>query len=240
LAVIQAQSAVQVLTSWIRKSDKPQVVEDDLINALARLHKAAMVFSAPRPIPLLMPEAAEKLSHMSSIFSSLEEAQTYWDKRFRSHASALAKVYPDTINDHGPDYNPPSQGNVSRVKFDEERLLQLTNLEHCRSAFAPIWNHSNTLAGAENFQSAAILLLQSLYGTISFSAAAPNDECIYGTFMSEFQKMIWLIRSILERAEAIRVGRVTKEFSFSIENRLKKFIQRSGLSGRAKAARLHS
>ena len=92
LAVIQAQSAVKVLTSWLRKNEdkkrrgstisatleKPRVVEDDLINTFARLYKAVMVFPAPRPIELsflLMSEAAEKLSHMPSIFSTLEEAQ---------------------------------------------------------------------------------------------------------------------------------------------------------------------
>jgi hypothetical protein len=76
LAVSQAQSAVQVLTSWLRKLENnkrrvssittvlesPQVIEDDLINAFARLYKTVMVFRAPRPIELsllLMPEAAE-------------------------------------------------------------------------------------------------------------------------------------------------------------------------------------
>ncbi len=104
------------------------------------------------------------------------------------------------------------KGNVSRVKFDEARLLHLTS----SAGVAPIWNHSNTLVGAESFQNAAILLLQSLCTFSTFSTAVTNDECIYDTFMSELQQMIWLIRSILESAEAIRIGRATKEFSFSI------------------------
>jgi hypothetical protein len=245
LAVIQAQSAVQVLTSRLRKNEdkkrrgsttsatkeKPQVVEDDLINAFARLYKAVMVFRAPRPIELsflLMPEAAEKLSHMPSISSSLEEAQTYWEFHLKAamlwnyqkgfeaiQANAFLKLYSDTIHGHGPDYSPPTQRNVSRTKLDEDRLLHLTTVECWCSAFAPIWNHSNTLLGAEDFQGAKILL-QSICSMIGFSAATTNGECIYDTFMPQFQQMAWLIRSILERAEVIRIGSAAKVFSFSI------------------------
>jgi Fungal specific transcription factor domain len=246
LAVTQAQSALQVLASWLRKlgnsknrrsttsaaSKNSQVVGDDLINAFARLYKALMVFRAPRPIELsllLMPEAAEKLIHMPSIFSSLEEARTYWELHLRTaipwnyqrgfeaiQASTFPKLYPDIIHGHDPDYCPPTQGNVSRAKLDEERRLHLTYLERWRFAFASVWTHSNTPSGADDFQGAAILLLQSICGTISFNATATDEECIYDTFLPEFRQMAWLARSILERAEAARVGGAVKAFSFSI------------------------
>jgi hypothetical protein len=246
LAIIQAQSAVQVLTSWLRKpennkrrgsttsaaSGKSPVVEDDLINAFARLYKAVMVFRAPRPIELsllLMPEAAEKLLHMPSIFSNLEEARTYWEPHLRAalpwnyqkgfeaiQASAFPKFYLDIINCQDPDYCPPTQGNASRAQLDGERRGHLRTLERWRVAFQPVWTHSNTPAGANDFQCAAILNLQSFCGVICFSAAATNDGCIYDTFLPEFQQMVWLIRSILERAEAVRVDGAAKVFSFSI------------------------
>ena len=246
LAVSQAQSAVQVLTSWLRKletnkrqgsnisaaSESPQVIENDLINAFARLYNAVMVFRAPQPIELsllLMPEAAEKLLHMPPIFSSLEEAQKYWEFHLRAalpwnyqkgfeaiQASAFPKLYPDIIHGHDSGYNSPTQGNVSRAQLDEERRGHLKALERWQAAFQPVWTHSNTLAGADDFQNAAILFLQSLCGIISFNSAATNEECIYDTFLPEFQQMLWLIRSTLERAEAARVDSATKVFSFSI------------------------
>jgi hypothetical protein len=60
------------------------------------------------------------------------------------------------------------------------------------------------------------MFLQLLCSIISFNSAATNDECIYDTFLPEFQQMFWLIRTILERTKAVCVGGETKVFSFSI------------------------
>jgi hypothetical protein len=51
---------------------------------------------------------------------------------------------------------------------------------------------------------------------IGLSAAATNDECIYDTFMPQFQQMLWLIRFILKLTEVIRTDSAAKVFSFSI------------------------
>jgi hypothetical protein len=166
---------------------------------------------------------------MPPIFSSLGEAQKYWEFHLRAalpwnyqkgfesiQASAFPKLYPDIIHGHDPNYNPPIHGNVSRAQLDEERSYHLKFIERWQAAFQPVWTHSNTLAGADNFQNAANLFLQSLCGFISFNSVATNEECIYDTFLPEFQQMAWLIRSILERAEAVRVDGATKLFSFSI------------------------
>lgn len=86
------------------KSPKETEVEDDLVQAFARLDLQIMSYMDPRPPEVhrvLKEEGNEAISNMPTIFSTVEEARLYWElvQRRTSHFIATAAV---EISKDGP------------------------------------------------------------------------------------------------------------------------------------------
>ena len=104
-------------------------------------------------------------------------------------ASGFPKVRADVIRDREAQLNGSPQDGMKTALLEEGRAAHLGTAERSRTAFLPVWQHCQTVSGADNFPIAGILWLQSLCGRIAFSAAAVPYEMIYDKFNGDFGEL---------------------------------------------------
>lgn len=243
LAMNQARTAVKVLSQWLKKLQASRlssdarsstVVEDELVDAFARLYKGIMLFRTARPSEfseLLQPEAIKSWRDMPTTFSTLTEARKYWELHLRlalpwNHqpgydslqASAFPKIYRDSIRNREPPVMLPPQDDTVTVRLEEERQEHIRNIHEWLAAFEPLWEYCQTEGGADDYAGAAILKMQTWCGIISFATARTNHECHYDDFIEGFAEMVRMARNVLEISEQARTGSALFAFSIGVTN----------------------
>ena len=243
LAITQARTAVKVLSQWLKKlqasrlssdTKRSTVVEEELVNAFARLYKGIMIFRTARPSEfseLLQPEAIQSWRDMPTTFSTVAEARKYWEFHLRlalpwNHqpgydslqASAFPKIYPDFIRNREPQVMLPPQDYNVTIRLEEERQEHVRSIQKWLAAFKPLWEYCQTEGGANDYAGAAMLKMQTWCGIISFSTARTNHECHYDDYIEGFAEMVRMAKNVLETSEQARTGSALFAFSIGVTN----------------------
>lgn len=208
-AVQQAHGGIKLLNGWLPqwvskdkndhelkglRSPAPHKIEDELVQAFARLDTVAIGSMDLEPIqihPSLKPEVSDILRLMPEQFWDIEEARMYHDLIWRTVIHFIlwmhgwgAPVGYDTSKAPSPGQIFEGQSKrafVNDLKAKPDMLAEARR--HCElferwtAAFDPLFRQSRTPAGRKDFIAATVLRLHFKAGYISISGgfADPLD-----------------------------------------------------------------
>lgn len=206
-AVQQAHGGIKLLNGWlpqwVRKDDQqlkglrspaPHIIEDELVQAFARLDTVAIQSMDLPPIPIhptLKPEVSDILRLMPETFWDIEEARMYHDLIWRTVIHFIFWVYGWGGPVSFDQTKSPSQGQIFEGQSKRAFVRDLKHhpemhaeakrhsdvLLRWSAAFETLFRQSRTPAGRKDFIGATVLRLHAKAGYISISGgfADPLD-----------------------------------------------------------------
>jgi hypothetical protein len=192
-------------------SPAKNVIEDELVQAFARLDLQLMSFIDPRPPKIhqnLLAEGQSTIDNMPKTFTSIDEARIYLEliqRRnsrlvmvFAAHTSNNRRKFGTASLDLGINAAPCTFYNESHFSvsiaepghpnFWPEGHRGRVDLRYWFTAFEPLYAlvHRDT----RGWTSASTLKLQAQSAKLSFIAAAFSDECSIDRFLPDFRAMV--------------------------------------------------
>jgi hypothetical protein len=191
-------------------SPAKNVVEDELVQAFARLDLQLMSFIDPRPPKIhqnLLAKGQSTIDNMPKTFTSIDEARIYLELIQRRNSRLVMVFAAHTANnrkfgtaslDLGISAAPctfytESHFSVSIAEpghpnFWPEGHRGMMDLRYWFAAFEPLYAsvHRNT----RSWTSASTLKMQAQSAKLSFIAATFSDECSIDRFLPDFRAMV--------------------------------------------------
>ena len=208
LALTNVQSAVRMMHNWLADntgtsahrsfSPSPNVIEDDLVTAFARLdvHLMSWIENPQLDRPSILKYATTEPKPIPAIFNNVVEAKAHWEHIVNRVFSYLGEV-PETKqrrlsysqNGLPNEKNPPT---TDPAVSEELRLW-------CK-AFNPVLSYARTQAGESGLIGAATLRLHALTLELSlrsrFLDQGKAKSHYYDIFLPEYCEMVAICREV--------------------------------------------
>jgi hypothetical protein len=210
-AVQQAHGGIKLLNGWLPqwvpkgkdesilkglRSPAPHMIEDELVQAFARLDSYTMSTMDVDPIQIhssLKPEIGDILRLMPETFLDIEEARMYFDLMWRNVLHFILWVHGwggsigfdpqrseinQQVHEQSTLHSSSKRELEEELKRDPAMSLQARQhsevFEKWTAAFEPLFHQSRTAAGRKDFAAATILRMHAKAGYISISGGFRN------------------------------------------------------------------
>jgi len=236
-ALTHALSGVKLMQSWLAQNPykKPEteglvspasnIIEDDLVQAFARLDLQVLSYVAPRPIEVhqrLSNEGTDAIKNMPSLFSDVEQARLYWElvQRRTSHYLATVVAIQTELDGKAPSpkgVDVGKCGDVVNVSSESDLYVSASvDLQHVNlkidytrccdeimqwfEAFTPFFLHTaiSQQSDPETWSAAGLVQLQAVTTKIMLLSSVSSEECYLDRFLPQYRSIVSLARRISE------------------------------------------
>ncbi|KAE9363257.1 hypothetical protein N431DRAFT_524157 [Stipitochalara longipes BDJ] len=220
-ALAHAKSGLSLLRTWVEKnphvkkdrigtqSPSPDVVEDEIVHAFARLDIQMLTFIDVRSAEehaLMIDEGKETIEKMPTRFSFLEEARVYFEliSRRAMHFMQVAVRALADAQKAGLETTSAYYYQATQKKYAEE-------LERWSQAFHPLYERIQRKKVARVDIAAHLLFVNSMAMNIILATCLHTDNMCFDDHLEKF-------RAIVEVSKVIVDAKQSRRFSFSFDS----------------------
>lgn len=227
------------LPSFALHSPAPDVIEDDLVQAFARLDMQANSFIDSRPIDYHLEKrnhGADCVSHMPASFSNVHESRRYYELIMRRLMHWISSVFHRRARENGQSQGSQllsqiSPRNQQNCNADDghggilnrenpihppspqtyaEQQFHLDELERWRCSFTSLLNKYQHQTQSKEYLSVTSLQLRFMSSRFALSTTLSTDQLIYDERIEE-------VKEILRLAKILQSHSSSKgEFAFDL------------------------
>ncbi|CZR56336.1 uncharacterized protein PAC_06224 [Phialocephala subalpina] len=231
-------SAVAESPSFALHSPAPDIIEDDLVQAFARLDMQANSFIDSRPIDYHLEmryHGADCISRMPASFSSIPEARRYYELVTRRLMHWISSVFHRRTCENGQSQGSQLLSQISPRNQHQapdsecggilnrenpihppssstyaEQQFHLDELERWRCSFTPLLNSYRDQTQSKEYLAVTSLQVRFMSSRFALSANLSTDQLIYDDRIEE-------VREITRLAKILHLHPSTKgEFAFDL------------------------
>jgi hypothetical protein len=187
-------------------SSAPCAIEDELINAFARLDIVVILLAKDKSAQSHRPQRPtilEICQFMPQIFLSVEEANMYWDLIWRKTLQYLASTKPWNLVFGLEDSDQIWSGKYRESRLHDNRIISdeqdedyLSGLLQWSSAFEPLFLDSQNLATQSDYTAATALAVQSKASSLAV-AAGFSSEMYYDRHLNTLKEILSLSETFM-------------------------------------------
>jgi hypothetical protein len=243
-ALLHAQSGLDFLRKWQPnehtsvmagvQSPEPSIIEDELVQAFARLDLQIVTVMDTRPLELhrsLKKDCFKAIKHMPCVFTTIDEARKWCELLMRlnlhfkaeslavGNSQGIASLSSKIEMEDALEY-PMGSSSLHEPQFMPSALLPeyatyVTQLKRWKAAFDPLFTYLQA-SNHEDVVGATLCLLHVKMGEIFLASSFSTLELSYDKFLPQFRQIVDLTESIYDKFVHENQGHLVYHFDFGI------------------------